>query len=54
VLSFRTTNVLRWEFTPGSTVFVVWQQGREDETDHGPCRIGRNFRDVFAAGCFKA
>ncbi len=29
VLSFRTTNVLRWEFKPGSTMFVVWQQGRE-------------------------
>ena len=28
--SFRTTNVLRWEYTPGSTLFVVWQQGRED------------------------
>ena len=31
VLSFRTTNVLRWEFKPGSTLFVVWQQGREGD-----------------------
>ena len=31
VLSFRTTNVLRWEYRPGSTLFVVWQQGREGE-----------------------
>ena len=29
VLSFRTTNVMRWEYKPGSTLFVVWQQGRE-------------------------
>lgn len=29
--SFRMTNVVRWEFRPGSTLFVVWQQGREDE-----------------------
>jgi hypothetical protein len=33
VLSFRTTNVLRWEFKPGSTMFVVWQQGREGSGD---------------------
>ena len=28
VRSFRTTNVLRWEYKPGSALFVVWQQGR--------------------------
>ena len=33
--SFRTTNVLRWEYRPGSTLFVVWQQGREATLDHG-------------------
>ena len=33
--SFRTTNVLRWEYRPGSTLFVVWQQGREDGSTHG-------------------
>ncbi len=38
VLSFRTTNVLRWEFKPGSTLFVVWQQGREGVGD--PRSIG--------------
>src|SRR5207244_1111961 len=27
--SFRTTNVLRWEYKPGSTLFLVWQQARE-------------------------
>ena len=27
--SFRTTNVLRWEYRPGSSLFVVWQQGRK-------------------------
>ena len=28
IRSFRTTNVLRWEYKPGSQLFVVWQQGR--------------------------
>ena len=48
VLSFRTTNVLRWEFKPGSTMFVVWQQGREKEGERGSFRFGRDFRDVFS------
>ena len=47
--SFRTTNVLRWEYRPGSTLFVVWQQGREDVTDQGTFRFGRDFGGVFAA-----
>jgi hypothetical protein len=48
VLSFRTTNVLRWEFKPGSTLFVVWQQGREEEGERGDFRFRRDFRQVFA------
>jgi hypothetical protein len=48
VLSFRTTNVLRWEFKPGSTLFVVWQQGREEEGERGDFRFGRDFRQTFA------
>ncbi len=47
--SFRTTNVLRWEYRPGSTLFVVWQQGREEVTDAGRFRFGRDFTDVFRA-----
>ena len=26
----RTNSVVRWEYSPGSTLFVVWQHGRED------------------------
>jgi hypothetical protein len=47
--SFRTTNVLRWEYRPGSTLFVVWQQGREEVSDRGDFRFGRDFGDVFRA-----
>jgi len=28
VLSFRSNTVLRWEWNPGSTLFLVWQQNR--------------------------
>ena len=29
VLSFRSNLVLRWEWRPGSTLFLVWQQNKE-------------------------
>jgi hypothetical protein len=46
--SFRTTNVLRWEYKPGSSLFIVWQQGREDEAEYGDYRFGRDFGKVFS------
>ena len=47
--SFRTTNVLRWEYRPGSTLFVVWQQGREDTLERGRFDFRRDFAGVFDA-----
>ena len=49
VLSFRTTNVMRWEYKPGSALFVVWQQGREGFSQRGDFRFGRDFGDAFSA-----
>jgi hypothetical protein len=46
--SFRTTNVLRWEYKPGSALFVVWQQGRQGEGAQGDFRFGRDFGDLFS------
>jgi hypothetical protein len=45
--SFRTTNVMRWEYKPGSTLFAVWQQSREDTAAIGDFRFGRDFGNVF-------
>jgi len=47
VLSFRTTNVMRWEYKPGSTLFVVWQQGREGLGAPSSFRFGRDYGDIF-------
>jgi len=47
VKSFRTTNVLRWEYKPGSTLFVVWQQARENDAVPGGFRLGRDLRGIF-------
>ncbi len=49
IRSFRTTNVLRWEYKSGSALFLVWQQGKSDYEDFGDFRFGRDFRGVFAA-----
>jgi hypothetical protein len=43
VRSFRTTNVLRWEYRPGSAMFVVWQQGREGFLPRGDFQFDRDF-----------
>jgi hypothetical protein len=47
VKSFRTTNVLRWEYKPGSTLFVVWQQARENDVVPVGFRFGRDMHDIF-------
>jgi hypothetical protein len=49
IRSFRTTNVLRWEYRPGSSLFLVWQQGKSDYEEHGDFRFGRDFSGVFSA-----
>ena len=33
VKQFRSNAVLRWEYRPGSALYLVWQQGREDFED---------------------
>ena len=45
--SFRSTNVLRWEYKPGSALFLVWQQGREETLTNGAFDFGGDFRGVF-------
>lgn len=49
VHSFRTTNVLRWEYRPGSTLFVVWQQGRDGFQPRGDFALGRDVSRMFSA-----
>jgi hypothetical protein len=49
VRSFRMTNVLRWEYRPGSTMFVVWQQGRGDSDTFGGLRFARDVGASFIA-----
>lgn len=45
--SLHSNAVLRWEYKPGSTLFIVWSQFRDDESKAGAFRPGHNLRRSF-------
>jgi len=47
--SLRGNAVLRWEYMPGSTLYLVWTQSRTDDEAIGDFRFGRSFRRLFSA-----
>jgi hypothetical protein len=48
--AFHSTAVLRWEYRPGSTLFVVWSQGREESgRDAGSFSASRDYGNLFGA-----
>ena len=44
--SLRGNAVVRWEFHPGSTLFFVWTQSREDSEQVGDFRLGHDLRGL--------
>jgi len=50
VKQLHTSAVVRWEYRPGSTLFIVWTEGRDQE-DRNPGSFAptRDFRDLFGA-----
>lgn len=44
---FRSNLVIRWEYLPGSTLFLVWSQGRTNSTSDGAFDYGRDMKDLF-------
>jgi len=49
VRSFRSNAVLRWEWRPGSTLFLVWQQDRFGQERHGGLVRPGTLRETFQA-----
>ena len=49
VRSLRGNAVFRWEYRPGSTLFLVWQQSREDEAPYGDFNLSRDRAALFSA-----
>jgi len=41
--------VLRWEYRPGSTVFLVWQRAQSHAEEFGNFDLGRDVGDLFRA-----
>jgi len=45
---FRSNLVIRWEYSPGSTIYLVWSQGRTNfEGDYGTFSLGRDLGRLF-------
>lgn len=44
---FRSNAVLRWEYRPGSTLFLVWGQSRDHLTADGDFRLGDGVEALF-------
>ncbi|MFK7908682.1 MAG: DUF5916 domain-containing protein, partial [Chitinophagales bacterium] len=54
-LQFRSNFVARWEYTPGSTLFLVWSQNRGDSPtlqDRSFSSLTNNLFDVGARNVF--
>ena len=47
--SLRGNAVLRWEYRPGSAVFFVWQQLRNENAYYDGFGIGEEIGEVFRA-----
>jgi hypothetical protein len=47
--SLRGNAVLRWEWRPGSTMFVAWQQSRRNVGQFGDFEFNRDQEALFAA-----
>ncbi len=46
-LQFRSNLVFRWEYIPGSALYLVWSQGRTDATSDGDFNFSNNWNDLF-------
>jgi hypothetical protein len=50
IKELHASAVARWEYRPGSTIFVVWTQGRDqDDRNPGSFAPTRDFKDLFGA-----
>lgn len=47
-LAFNSNVVLRWEYLPGSTAYLVWSQSRSGERGIYRTPFGENFNNTFA------
>ncbi len=44
---FKSNLVARWEFRPGSIIYLVWSQGRSGYDSYGDFQFNRDFGDLY-------
>jgi hypothetical protein len=44
---FRSNLVIRWEYLPGSTLYLVWSQGRTSSNSDGTFSYGSDMKNLF-------
>jgi hypothetical protein len=44
---FRSNLVVRWEYLPGSTIYLVWSQGRTSNDTNGMFSYGTDMKNLF-------
>ena len=44
---FRSNLVVRWEYLPGSTLYLVWSQGRTGSSSTGHYSFSNDMRELF-------
>lgn len=44
---WRSNMVIRWEYSPGSTLYLVWTQSRTQSLADGSYNLGPDMRDLF-------
>jgi len=47
VQQFRSNLVLRWEYRPGSLLYLVWSQGRNYSATDGELNLGNELENLF-------
>ena len=47
-ISLRGNAVLRWEYLPGSALYLVWTQSRQNIEPDGQFMFGRSFNNLFS------
>ena len=45
---FRSNLVIRWEYSPGSTLFLVWSQSRTSNASNGIFSYENDMKDLFS------
>jgi hypothetical protein len=48
VQEFLSNLVIRWEYNPGSSVYLVWSQTRSDKNDTGMMDFSNDMGDLFS------